>query len=346
MKFTAEQIANIVNGTVEGDPSIEVSQLAKIEEGAMGSITFLANLKYAPYIYDTRASVVIVNNDLKLEKEVHPTLIRVNDAYLAFSQLLSFYNEQIAQKAGVAETAIIDKGVSVHNSIAIGHYSIVGKGVKLGKNVVLYPHVILEDNVCIGDNTIIHSHTIVHRDTQIGSQCEIFSGCVIGADGFGYAPNEAGEYSKIPQTGNVIIEDHVDIGANSTIDRATLGSTKIGFGVKLDNQIQIAHNVEIGAHTVIAAQSGVAGSSKVGKHCIIGGQVGIIGHLKVGDHVRIQGQSGVTSNIKDNTALYGTPAFDFNQYSKSYVYFKRFPALVKRLEALEKEHNESPTNHH
>ena len=346
MKFTAEQIANIVNGTVEGDPSIEVSQLAKIEEGAMGSITFLANLKYAPFIYDTQASVVIVNNDFKLEKEVHPTLIRVNDAYLAFSQLLSFYNEQIAQQAGIAETAIIDKDVSVHNSVAIGHYSIIGKGVKLGENVVLHPHVIVEDNVSIGDNTIIHSHTIVHRDTQIGAQCEIFSGCVIGADGFGYAPNEAGEYSKIPQTGNVIIEDHVDIGANSTIDRATLGSTKIGFGVKLDNQIQIAHNVEIGAHTVIAAQSGVAGSSKVGKHCIIGGQVGIIGHLKVGDNVRIQGQSGVTSNIKDNVALYGTPAFDFKQYSKSYVYFRRFPALVKRLEALEKQYNESPTNHH
>lgn len=340
MKFTAQQIASILNGTVEGDKGVEVTQLAKIEEGAMGSLTFLANMKYAPYLYKTNSSIVIVNKDLVLEDEVGPTLIRVDDAYHAFSQLLTYYEKAVKTQAGISKTALIADDIQMDSSVAIGHYVIIGKGVVLGKNVVLKPHVILEDNVVIGDDTTIHSHTIVHRETKIGSHCEIFSGCVIGADGFGYAPNENGEYSKVPQTGNVIIEDYVDIGANSTIDRATLGSTRIGKGVKLDNQIQIAHNVEIGAHTVIAAQSGVAGSSKVGEHCVIGGQVGIIGHLKIGNNVRIQGQSGVTSNIKDNTALYGTPAFDYTNYSKSYVYFKRFPALVKRIEALEKKQND------
>lgn len=336
MKFTAEQIATILDGTVDGDASVEVSQLSKIEEGTHGSLTFLANPKYTPHIYTTNASLVIVNDDFKAENAITPTLIRVDDAYNAFTQLLEFYNNQKKSDAGVEKTAIIDTSAIIDPSCYIGHYAIVGKNVVIGKNVAIQHHVVIEDNVNIGDDTIIQAHTTVHSDTKIGNFCVISSGCVIGSDGFGFAPNEDGTYKKIPQTGNVIIDDHVDIGACSTIDRATLGSTKIGRGVKLDNQIQIAHNVVIGANTVIAAQSGVAGSSKVGENCIIGGQVGIIGHLKVGNNVSIQGQSGVTSNIKDGMSLHGTPAFNYKDYIKSYVYFKRFPSIVKRLENLEK----------
>ncbi len=340
MKFSAKQIANILNGSVEGDENIVVNQLSKIEEGVHGSLTFLANPKYTNHIYSTNASLVIVENNFKPEADISSTLIRVEDPYQAFSTLLSYYEEQRKERSGTEKTAIISKEATIDTSAYIGHYSIVGKNVSIGKNVFIHPHVILEDNVTIGENTVIHSHSILHHGTEIGANCEIYSGCVIGADGFGFAPNPDGSYNKIPQTGNVVISDHVDVGANSTIDRATLGATKIGYGVKLDNQIQIAHNVEIGEHTVIAAQSGIAGSSKVGKNCIIGGQVGIIGHLKIGDNVSIQGQSGVTSNIKENTALYGTPAYDYKKYLKSYIYFKQFPSIVKRLESLEKQHNE------
>ena len=336
MKFTAEQIATILDGTVDGDASIEVSQLSKIEEGTHGSLTFLANPKYTPHIYTTNASLVIVNDDFKAEDTIAPTLIRVDDAYNAFTRLLEFYNNQKKAVAGIEKTAVIDKSATIDSSTYVGHYVIVGKNVVIGKNVTIQHHVVIEDDVVIGDDTVIQSQTTVHSDTKIGNFCFISSGCIIGSDGFGFAPNNDGTYKKIPQTGNVIIDDHVDIGACSTIDRATLGSTKIGRGVKLDNQIQIAHNVVIGANTVIAAQSGVAGSSKVGENCVIGGQVGIIGHLKVGNNVSIQGQSGVTSNIKDGMSLHGTPAFNYKDYIKSYVYFRRFPSIIKRLENLEK----------
>lgn len=336
MKFTAAQIATILNGTVEGDATLEVSQLSKIEEGTHGSLTFLANPKYTPHIYSTNASLVIVNHDFKAEKELTPTLIRVPDAYQAFATLLEYYNNQKKAKAGKEKTAIIGTNSRVPDSCYLGHYVVIGDNVRIGKNTVIHAHVVIEDNVVIGDDSEIHSNSIIHSDTQMGKFCVIHSGCVIGSDGFGFAPSQDGSYKKIPQTGAVIIEDHVDIGANSTIDRATLGATKIGRGVKLDNQIQIAHNVEIGENTVIAAQTGIAGSTKIGKNCIIGGQVGIIGHLKVGDNVSIQGQSGVTSSVESNKTLYGTPAFNYNEYLKSYIYFKRFPSIVKRLEALEK----------
>ena len=340
MKFTAAQIASILNGTIDGDASIEVSQLSKIEEGTMGSLTFLANPKYTPYIYNTNASLVIVNNDFVAEEEITPTLIRVPDAYQAFSTLLEFYNKQKAAKAGVEKTAIIGKDSTVDNSAYVGHYVVIGKNVIIGKNVSIHSHVVIEDDVVIGDDTVIFQHSTIHSSTSLGKFCVVHGGCIIGSDGFGFAPKEDGTYKKVPQTGRVVIEDHVDIGANSTIDRATLGETRICRGVKLDNQIQIAHNVEIGANTVIAAQSGVAGSTKVGSNCVIGGQVGIIGHLKVGDNVRIQGQSGVTSNIKSDQALYGTPAISYKDYIKSYIFFKRFPSIVKRLEALEKQPHE------
>lgn len=336
MKFTASQIANILNGKVEGDETIEVSQLSKIEEGTHGSLTFLANPKYTPYIYTTNASLVIVNQDFIPESQIHATLIRVEDPYQAFSTLLEFYNQQQKRKAGIEKSAIIDPSSHLGENAYLGHFSVIGRNVNCGKNVTIHSHVVIEDNVTIGDDTVIYPHSVIHKDTRIGDFCLIHSGCVIGADGFGFAPQEDGSYKKIPQTGNVIIEDHVDIGTNSTIDRATLGSTKIKRGVKLDNQIQIAHNVEIGEDTVIAAQTGIAGSSKVGKNCIIGGQVGIIGHLKIGDHVSIQGQSGITRNIKDGTAIQGTPAFEYKDFNKSYVYFRRFPSLVKRIEKIEK----------
>lgn len=340
MKFTAAQIASIINGEVDGDANIEVSQLSKIEEGTHGSLTFLANPKYTPHIYTTNASLVIVNDDFTAEDVITPTLIRVGDAYQAFSTLLAYYDNQKHKNAGIAKTAVIDEGSVIDQSTYIGHYSVIGKNVKIGKNVAIHSHVIIEDEVEIGDDTVIYSNCVIHSETKIGNFCFIHSGCIVGSDGFGFAPQENGAYSKVPQTGNVIIEDYVDIGANSTIDRATLGSTKIGRGVKLDNQIQVAHNVEIGENTVIAAQSGVAGSAKIGKNCIIGGQVGIIGHIKVGDNVSIQGQSGVTSSVKDNQTLYGTPAYNYNDYIKSYIYFKRFPSVVKRLENLEKNKNE------
>jgi len=336
MKFTAGQIATILNGTVDGDAALEVTQLSKIEEGTHGSLTFLANPKYTQHIYSTNASLVIVNKDFKPEKALTPTLIRVPDAYQAFTTLLEYYNSQQKAKAGIEKTAIIGHETSIAKTSYIGHYSIIGENVTIGKNVTVHSHVIIEDNVVIGDDSVIHPNTIIHSDTQMGSFCIIHSGCVIGSDGFGFAPKEDGSYKKIPQTGTVVIADHVDIGANSTIDRATLGATKIGKGVKLDNQIQIAHNVEVGEHTVIAAQTGIAGSTKIGKNCIIGGQVGIVGHLKIGDNVSIQGQSGVTSSIEDKMTLYGTPAFSYKDYIKSYIYFKRFPSIVKRLESLEK----------
>jgi UDP-3-O-[3-hydroxymyristoyl] glucosamine N-acyltransferase len=254
--------------------------------------------------------------------------------------LLEFYDKQKAAQAGIEKTTIIGEQSSIDDTAYIGHYSVIGKNVNIGKNVTIHAHVVVEDDVVIDDDTVIYQHSTIHSSTSIGKFCVVHGGCIVGSDGFGFAPKEDGTYKKIPQTGRVVIEDHVDIGANSTIDRATLGETRICRGVKLDNQIQIAHNVEIGANTVIAAQSGVAGSTKVGSNCVIGGQVGIIGHLKVGDNVKIQGQSGVTSNIKSNQALYGTPAMSYKDYLKSYIFFKRFPSIVKRLEALEKQPHE------
>ena len=340
MKFTAAQIANILHGTVDGDATIEVFQLAKIEEGTLGSLTFLANPKYTPHLYTTQASLVIVNKDFVVESPIQATLIRVEDAYQAFSTLLEFYNDQKKKTAGVEKTAIQGENVTIGENTYLGHYVVIGNNVTIGKNVNIHSHVVIEDNVEIGSDTVVYQNSVIHSDTHIGDFCVINAGCIIGSDGFGFAPTEDGSYKKVPQTGNVIIKDHVDIGANSTIDRATLGSTLIGRGVKLDNQIQVAHNVEIGEHTVIAAQSGVAGSSKIGKNCVIGGQVGIIGHLTVGDRVKIQGQSGVTSNIKSDTSLYGTPAINFKDYLKSYIFFKRFPAIMQRIEALEKKSHE------
>jgi UDP-3-O-[3-hydroxymyristoyl] glucosamine N-acyltransferase len=336
LEFTASQIAGILDGEVVGNPEVSVSNLAKIEEGIAGTLTFLANPKYTPFVYSTRASIIIVNRDFNPDHEIKSTLIRVNDAYKAFSRLLEYYNQVKMNKSGIESPSFISESTIFGANLYLGAFSYLGYNVKIGDNVKIYPNVYVGDNVTIGDNTIVFAGAKIYSETQIGSNCTIHSGAIIGADGFGFTPDEKGEYSKVPQTGNVILEDFVDIGAGTTIDRATLGSTILRRGVKLDNQIQIAHNVEIGEHTVIAAQTGIAGSTKIGKRCMIGGQVGIVGHITIGDRVKIQAQSGISRNLKDDEVLQGSPALPYADYNKSYVHFKNLPKIVSRIENLEK----------
>ncbi|MCH9659874.1 MAG: UDP-3-O-(3-hydroxymyristoyl)glucosamine N-acyltransferase [Bacteroidetes bacterium] len=336
MKFTANQIAGILEGEVEGNESVEVSKLAKIEEGTQGSLTFLANPKYTPYIYTTEASITIVDKDFAVENPIKTTLIRVEDAYKAFSKLLEYYNQVKMNKTGIEQPVFISDTATYGESIYMGAFSYMGENVVIGENAKIYPNVYIGDNVTIGNNVVVFAGAKIYSETVIGDNCVIHSGAIIGADGFGFAPNENGEFQKVPQTGNVIIENHVDVGAGTTIDRATLGSTVIRTGVKLDNQIQIAHNVEIGKNTAIAAQTGIAGSTKIGENCLIGGQVGIVGHITIGNNVRIQAQSGIGRNVKDNEVLQGSPALNYGDYNKSYVYFKNLPKLVDRINNLEK----------
>jgi UDP-3-O-[3-hydroxymyristoyl] glucosamine N-acyltransferase len=337
MKFTAEQIAGILEGEVVGNPNAEVYVLSKIEEGKEGSLTFLSNPKYNNYIYSTEATITIVNKSFIPESKLRTTLIKVDDAYMAFSKLLEFYDQAKGNKSGIEQPSVIAENAKYGNNLYLGSFSYVGLNVVLGDNVQIYPNCFIGDNVVIGDNVTIFAGTKIYEQTVIGNNCAIHSGSVIGADGFGFAPNPDGTFKKIPQIGNVIIEDDVDIGACTTIDRATMGSTIIRKGVKLDNQIQIAHNVEIGENTVIAAQTGVAGSTKIGKNGMIGGQVGIAGHLTIGNNVRIQAQSGVGRNVKDDEILQGSPTFAYNDYSKSYVHFKNLPKIVAELEELKKQ---------
>ncbi|RDI53468.1 UDP-3-O-(3-hydroxymyristoyl)glucosamine N-acyltransferase [Flavobacterium glaciei] len=337
MKFTAEQIAGILEGVVVGNPMAEVFRLSKIEEGTEGSLTFLSNPKYLNYIYSTKASVTIVNDTFEPESPLTTTLIKVQDAYAAFSKLLEFYNQVKLNKSGIEQPSFLSQSVKYGDNLYLGSFSYVGQNVVLGENVKIYPNCFVGDNVVIGDNVILFAGAKIYSETVIGNNCTIHSGAIIGADGFGFAPNPDGTYTKIPQIGNVIIEDNVDIGSCTTIDRATMGSTIIRKGVKLDNQIQIAHNVEIGENTVIAAQTGIAGSTKIGKSGMIGGQVGISGHLTIGNNVRIQAQSGVGRNIKDDEILQGSPTFGYNDFSKSYVHFKNLPKIVAEIEELKKQ---------
>lgn len=336
MKFTAQQIANILEGDVEGNPNEEVSKLSKIEEGEKGSLTFLSNPKYNSYLYTTNASIAIVNKSFELEKEIATTLIKVDNAYESFSKLLEFYNEVKNNKVGIEQPHFKAASAKLGDNIYLGAFSYIGENVIIGNNVKLYPNTYIGDNTVIGDNCVIFSGVKIYSETQIGNNCKIHSGAIIGSDGFGFAPDKNGEYKAIPQIGNVIIEDNVDIGSSSTIDRATLGSTIIKQGVKLDNQIQIAHNVEIGKNTVIAAQTGIAGSSKIGENCMIGGQVGIVGHITIGNNVKIQAQSGIAKNLKDNDVVQGTPAFGYSDFNKSYVYFKKLPQMASNLNDVEK----------
>jgi UDP-3-O-[3-hydroxymyristoyl] glucosamine N-acyltransferase len=336
MKFTAAQIAGILEGEVVGNPSAEVFKLSKIEEGTEGSLTFLANPKYVNYIYSTNATITIVNSTFEPESELKTTLIKVEDAYQSFSKLLEYYNQVKLMKSGIEQPSVISENVTYGENLYLGSFSYIGKNVVIGKNVKIYPNSFIGDNVTIGDDCIFFAGVRIYSESVIGSNCVIHSGTIIGSDGFGFAPQEDGTYNKVPQIGNVILEDNVEVGSCTTIDRATLGSTIIRKGVKLDNQIQIAHNVEIGENTVIAAQTGVAGSTKIGKSCMIGGQVGIAGHLTIGNNVRVQAQSGIGRNIPDGETLQGSPSFNYSDWNKSYVHFRNLPKIVAELEELKK----------
>ena len=323
---------------------IQVSKLSKIEEGEKGSLTFLSNPKYNPYLYTTNASIAIVDKIFVLEKEIKTTLIRVDNAYKAFSKLLEFYNDVKNNKQGRENPHFIADSAKIGDNEYLGAFSYVGENVTIGSNVKIYPNSYIGDNSVIGNNCVIFSGVKIYSETTIGNHCKIHSGCIIGSDGFGFIPDSKGHFKAVPQIGNVIIEDYVDIGSGSTIDRATLGSTIIRQGVKLDNQIQIAHNVEIGKDTVIAAQTGIAGSTKIGKNCMIGGQVGIVGHITIGNGVKIQAQSGVTKSIKENEIVQGTPAFNYNDFNKSYIHFRNLPKILAALTDIEKEYNTQKEN--
>ncbi len=339
MKFSALQIASMLNGVVEGDNEVAVSGLSKIEEGTPGTLTFLANPKYTPFIYQTKASIAIVSKDFIAEEALPAslTIIRVEDAYASFAKLLDAYNQLSKPKPGIHPSAVIAGSASIGNDVYIGAFVYVGEHTKVGDGAALHAGTIVGDKVSIGSNSTLNAGVKVYADCQIGNNCTLHAGVVIGGDGFGFAPNSENNYAKVPQLGNVIIEDHVEVGANSTIDRATLGSTIIRRGVKIDNLIQIAHNVEIGENTVIAAQTGIAGSTKIGKNCMIGGQVGIVGHISIADGTKIAAQSGVGSDIKEpNTIIQGSPAFSIMDYKKSYVGFRKLPDLMRRIEDLEK----------
>ncbi|MDP5027564.1 MAG: UDP-3-O-(3-hydroxymyristoyl)glucosamine N-acyltransferase [Flavobacterium sp.] len=334
MKFTAAQIAGILEGEVIGNPDAEVFKLSKIEEGTEGSLTFLANPKYNNYIYSTQATITIVNHTFEPEQDITTTLIKVEDAYQSFSKLLEYYNQIKLMKSGIEQPSVISENVVYGTDLYLGSFCYVGKNVTIGNNVKIYPNSFIGDNVTIGDNCVFFAGVRIYSETEIGNNCTIHSGTIIGSDGFGFAPQEDGTFTKVPQIGNVIIEDNVEIGACTTVDRATLGSTIIRKGVKLDNHIQVAHNVEIGENTVIAAQTGIAGTTKIGKNCLIGGQVGFAGHLVIGDGVKIQAQSGIGKNIEAGEVVQGSPAFNYGDFAKSFVHFRNLPKIVSDLEEL------------
>ena len=342
MKFAASQIGEILQSTIEGDATVCVDRLAKIEEATEGSITFLANPKYTHYIYTTGASIVIVSKDFVPSAPVPATMIRVEDPYTSFTTLLEFYENYLKSlKSGIEQPSFQAHDLKMGQNVYLGAFSYIGEGVVLGDDVKIYPQVYIGDHVKIGRGTVIYAGARIYRGTQIGADCIVHAGAVLGADGFGFAPQADGSYKKIPQTGNVVLEDWVEIGANTTVDRSTMGSTVIRKGTKLDNLIQIAHNVEVGQNTAIAAQTGVAGSSKIGAGCIIGGQVGIAGHLHIGDRTTIAAQSGVIADIAAGATVMGSPSFDHKEYVKSYVVFRKLPKLARRIEQINKKLEEN-----
>ncbi len=337
MEFTAEQIAGLLNGNVEGNPEAIVNTLSKIEEGASQSLSFLANLAYEEHLYTTDASIVIVNKGLTLEKPIKATctLVRVDDAYQSFTKLLEVYNQFKHNKLGIDKQTSISESATLGEDLYVGAFSAIGDHAVIGNNVKMYPQCFIGDNVTIGENTIIYPGVKIYHDCVIGANCILHAGAVIGSDGFGFAPKKEGGFDKIPQIGNVILEDDVEIGPNNCIDRATMGSTLIKKGVKTDNLVHIAHNVVVGENTVLAGQTGISGSSKIGKNCMTGGQVGITGHITIGDNVKIAGQSGVSKNIKNDQILQGSPAFSYKDYMKSYAAFKNLPSIINRIKELE-----------
>jgi len=340
MKFSSAQIGAMLEGTIEGNGDVFVDSLCKIEEGKPGALTFLANPKYTEYIYETKASIAIVSNDFKAEKSLPSTLtiIRVSDAYSSFAKLLEAYNQLKQPKPGIDPHSKIASTALIGTDCFIGAFVFIGEGAIIESGVQIYANSYVGDGVYIGKNTRLYAGVRIYADCVIGALCTLHSGVIIGGDGFGFNPNSENNYVKVPQIGNVIIEDHVEVGANTTIDRATLGSTILRKGVKLDNLIQIAHNVEIGENTVIAAQSGIAGSTKIGKGCMIGGQVGIVGHLNIADGTKIAAQSGVGHDIKEqNTIIQGSPSFGIMDYKKSYVGFRKLPELMGQIQDLQKQ---------
>ena len=339
MEFSALQIAQMIGGRVEGDEQATVSSFAKIEEGKPGAISFLSNPKYAHYIYDTQSSVVLVDEALQLEHEVKATLIRVKSAYEAVARLLQLYESMKPKRQGIDPLAFIAPTAEVGEGCYVGAFAYIGDGAKVGKGCQIHPHAVVCENVSVGDDCILYPNAVVYHDCRLGSRVTLHAGCVIGADGFGFAPTANG-YDKIPQIGIVTIEDDVEIGANTCVDRSTMGSTYVRKGVKLDNLVQIAHNTDIGENTVMSAQVGVAGSTKVGQWCMFGGQVGVAGHISVGNHVNLGAQSGVPSSLDDNQTLIGTPVMNTRGYFKSQVIFQRLPEVYKELQALRKEVDE------
>ena len=342
MEFTAEQIAGLLNGEVIGNPQASVSALAKIEEGQPGALSFLSNPKYEVYIYTTASSICIVNQSFEPSKALPETLtlIKVADAYACFAQLLALYDSMNKKEAIIEQPSFIHESAQVGNNVYIGAFAYIGANVKISDNCQIHPNAVIQDNASIGPNTILYASVNIYKECHVGANCIIHAGTVIGSDGFGFAPDENGVYSKIPQIGNVVIEDDVEIGANCTIDRATMGSTYIRKGVKIDNLCQIAHNVDIDQHTAMAAQVGIAGSAKIGKHVMIGGQTGIAGHLSVADHTKIVAQSGIPSTVKKADTLMGTPAIPINDYKRSHFGFRKLPGLIQKIYELENKLND------
>ena len=336
MKYTALEISEILNGKIDGISSKEVTSLNKIEESTKNSITFLGNKKYIPWVYKTKASIIIVSEDFNPKKSISATLIRVKDPYIAFVKLLHKFHDSSIKKSGINDSAVISASSKIGKNVSIGHFSCIGENVVIGKNVVILNNVNIDDNVSIGNNSIIYSGAAIYKNSVIGNNCILHSNAVIGSDGFGFAPDSSGKFQKVPQIGNVIIKDNVEIGASTTIDRATLGSTVINKGVKLDNLVQIGHNVVIGENTVMAAQCGIAGSTKIGKNCQIGGHVGMVGHITIGDNVKINGKACVFKSVKDGLIIKGSPAFEEKAFNKSYVHFKNLDKYVKDIQNLKK----------
>lgn len=340
MEFSAEQIAGILNGQVVGNPAVKVNGLSKIEEGRVGTLSFLANPKYEDYIYTTEASIVIVNRTFTPQKAIseNTTLIKVDEAYACFAKLLEFYDQATAKQPAIEPQSHISPTAKIGKNVYIGAFAYIGDHAEIGDGTHIYPNTFVGDHVKVGSNSKLYANVTVYRDCQIGNNCTIHAGSVIGADGFGFVPNSENNYQKVPQIGNVILEDHVEIGANTCIDRATLGSTIIRKGVKLDNLVQIGHNVVIGENTVMAAQGGVAGSAKLGRNMMVGGQVGIVGHISLADGTMIGAQSGVPKSIKEEgSTILGSPAYDAEEYKKAYMGFRRLPQILDRLRELESE---------
>ena len=338
MEFTVATIAGFLKGEIEGNADIKVNTIAKIEEGQTGALSFLANPKYEHYLYITKSSVVLVNKSFVPAQKVEATLIKVENAYEAFASLLRLVDQARPRKKGIHATAIIEDTAKIGSDVFIGPYAYIGENCIIGDGCSIYPHVYIGDNTKLANNCTINPGVKIYHDCILGDGCTIHAGTVIGSDGFGFAPQSESEFMKIPQLGNVVLEDHVEIGANVTIDRATMGSTFIRRGVKLDNLIQIGHNVEVGENTVMAAQTGISGSTKIGKNCMFGGQVGLSGHLKIANGTKIGAQGGILGDVKDeNTTIIGSPAIELRQFLKSSVLFKRLPEMKLKIDSIEKE---------